>query len=166
MLAKHGVPLIEDDIYGDIYFGPERPKPFMSLDQHGVTIYCSSFSKTIAPGYRIGWIVPGRYMQRVLEHKLALTICGPALPQVALADFLASGGYDSHLRRIRHTFSVNIARMTRTIDNAFPKGTRVTRPAGGFVLWLELPKPLKSGELLDQALEKGNLFCTRRCFFR
>jgi DNA-binding transcriptional MocR family regulator len=158
LLAKHQVPLIEDDIYGDIYFGKERPKPFMALDRRGNTLYCSSFSKTVAPGYRIGWIATGRHMPRVLEHKLALTLCGPALPQAALADFLSSGGYDSHLRRIRRTFEDNVDQMIRTIDGAFPKGVRVTRPAGGFVLWLQLPKHISSRELLDAALKKSICF--------
>src|SRR6266853_3501265 len=158
LLARHAVRRIEDDIYGDIYFGKQRPKPFMALDPHGNTIYCSSFSKTVAPGYRIGWIAPGHHMQRVLESKFAFTLCGPALPQAALADFLASGGYDSHLRRTRRTFEDNIHQMSRTIDKTFPKGTRVSRPAGGFVLWLELPRPLKSRELFNQALDKGICF--------
>ena len=158
LLARHGVPLIEDDIYGDIYFGAERPRPFVALDRCGTTIYCSSFSKTIAPGYRIGWIATGRHMERVLAHKLTQTLCGPALPQVAFADFLASGGYDGHLRRIRRAFADNIARMSRTIDRAFPPGTRVTRPAGGFVLWLELPRPMRTRALLEEALAQGICF--------
>ena len=158
LLAKHRVPLIEDDIYGDIYFGDERPKPFMALDPHGHTIYCSSFSKTIAPGYRVGWIVTGRHMDRVLDSKISLTLCGPALPQAALADYLSSGGYDSHLRRVRRTFRDNIDRMIRTIDRAFPKGTRVSRPDGGFVLWVQLPKPLESRELFEAGLRKGVCF--------
>jgi DNA-binding transcriptional MocR family regulator len=158
LLARHQVPLIEDDIYGDIYFGKERPRPFMALDRRGNTIYCSSFSKTLAPGYRIGWIATARHMQGVLERKYAVTLCGPALPQVALADFLTSGGYDSHLRRMRRAFQHNIAQMTRTIETAFPAGTRVTRPAGGFVLWLELPRSLNSRELFNAALEEGICF--------
>jgi len=158
LLAARGVPLIEDDIYGDIYFGAERPKPFAALDRHGLTLYCSSFSKTIAPGYRIGWIVAGRHMPRVLESKIAVTLCGPALPQAALAEFLSSGGYDSHLRRIRRTFKDNIERMMRTVDEAFPPGTRMTRPAGGFVLWLELPAALDSRALFAQALARGICF--------
>jgi DNA-binding transcriptional MocR family regulator len=158
LLAKHRVPLIEDDIYGDIYFGDERPRPFTALDPRGGTIYCSSFSKTIAPGYRVGWIVPGRHMARVLDNKLALTMCGPALPQAALAEFLSSGGYDSHLRRVRRTFRENIDRMIRTIDRAFPKGTRVSRPDGGFVLWLQLPRPLASRALFEAALKRGICF--------
>ena len=164
LLARHQVPLIEDDIYGDIYFGSERPKPFMALDRRGNTIYCSSFSKTVAPGYRLGWIATGRHMQKVLEHKMALTLCNPALPQVAFANFLSSGGYDGHLRRIRRVFSDNVDQMMRTIDRTFPKSVRVTRPAGGFVLWLELPKHLDSRELLDAALNKGICFAPGDAF--
>jgi DNA-binding transcriptional MocR family regulator len=158
LLAKHKVPLIEDDVYGDIFFGAARPKPFMAFDRPGDVLYCGSFSKTIAPGYRIGWLATRRDMQRVLESKLALTLCGAALPQAAFAEFLSSGGYDNHLRRIRRVFADSINQMIRTIDRAFPKGTKVSRPAGGFVLWLELPKPLKSRALFDEALEHGICF--------
>jgi DNA-binding transcriptional MocR family regulator len=99
LLAPHHVPLIEDDIYGDIYFGNERPRPFMALDPRGNTIYCSSFSKTVAPGYRIGWIIAGRHLSRVLDAKAAFTLCGSVLPQAAFAEFLGAGAYDQHLRR-------------------------------------------------------------------
>ena len=158
LLARHQVPLIEDDIYGDIHFGDERPKPFMAVDPRGTTIYCSSFSKTVAPGYRIGWIASPRHMPKIVDSKLAFTLCGPALPQAALADFLSSGGYDSHLRRVRRTFKDNIERMIRTIDRTFPPGTRASRPDGGFVVWVELPRPLRSRELLDTALKHGLCF--------
>jgi DNA-binding transcriptional MocR family regulator len=158
LLARHNVPLIEDDIYGDVYFANERPRPFMALDRNGDTIYCSSFSKTLAPGYRVGWIAAGRRMQEVLERKCALTLCSPALPQVALGEFLSSGGYDNHLRRIRREFQHNIAQATRSIERSFPAGTKVTRPAGGFVLWLELPRPFDSRALLAEALAKGICF--------
>jgi DNA-binding transcriptional MocR family regulator len=158
LLASHGVPLIEDDIYGDIYFGKERPKPFMALDRRGNTIYCSSFSKTIAPGYRIGWLAAGRFMPKVLEHKMAMTLCGPVLPQAAFAGFLSSGGYDHHLRRMRRAFADNVDQMIRAIGRSFPEQVRVSRPAGGFVLWLELPRQIDSRQLLDAALGKGICF--------
>ena len=158
LVGRHGVPLIEDDTYGDIHFADEPARPFMAFDRRGDTIYCSSFSKTIAPGYRIGWIIAGRHLPKVLEHKFASTLCGPALPQVAFADFLSSGGYDSHLRRIRRRFESNLGQMLRTVERVFPPGTRVSRPAGGFVLWLELPKRLKSRRLLDAALQEGICF--------
>jgi DNA-binding transcriptional MocR family regulator len=158
LLAKHKVPLIEDDIYGDIFFGTERPRPFSALDRRGMTIYCSSFSKTIAPGYRIGWIASRRFMQKILENKFALTLCGPALPQAALAEFLASGGYDLHLRRMRRIFEDNLARLRRAVDRSFPAGTRMTQPAGGFVLWLELPQGVSTRRLFRRALEQGICF--------
>lgn len=155
ILAKHKVPLIEDDIYGDIYFGQERPKPFMAFGSDAEIIYCNSFSKTIAPGYRVGWIIARQHMSEILAQKFAQTLCGPALPQAALAQFLESGGYDSHLRRMRRIFADHIDRMTRAIDRYFPKGTRVTRPAGGFVLWLELPEGCDGRLLFRAALERG-----------
>lgn len=164
LLARHQVPLIEDDVYGDIYFGAERPKPFMAFDRSGGTIYCSSFSKTIAPGYRIGWIATGRHMQAVLERKLALTLSGPALPQAAFADFLSSGGYDNHLRRIRRVFEDNLDQMTRLIHRVFPAGTRVTRPGGGFVLWLELPGAIDTRTIFDQAIAAGISFAPGEVF--
>jgi DNA-binding transcriptional MocR family regulator len=164
LLARHNVPLIEDDIYGDIYFGDARPRPFIALDKRGNTIYCSSFSKTVAPGYRIGWVASGRYLPRILDAKAALTLCGSALPQAAFGEFLASGGYDGHLRRMRRVFADNIDQMTRAIDKSFPAGTRVSRPAGGFVLWLELPQGVKTRALFRRALDQGICFAPGEVF--
>ena len=158
LLARHEVPLIEDDVYGEIHFDRERPRPFIALDGGADTIYCSSFSKSLAPGYRIGWIATRVHAQRVVERKMAFSLCGPLLPQVAFADFLAGGAYDAHLRRMRRAFEDNLARMTRAVEASFPAGTKVSRPAGGFVLWLELPKRFDSRALFDLALEEGICF--------
>jgi DNA-binding transcriptional MocR family regulator len=161
LLARHRVPLIEDDINGDIYFGSERPVPFMALDRNAnAIIYCSSFSKTIAPGYRIGWmaIKVQAHMQSALARKLAFTLSGPPLLQVALAEFLSTGGYDNHLRRIRRAFEDTIGQMSRAVERSFPKGTKVSRPAGNFVLWLELPKSVQTAPLFDEALRSGICF--------
>jgi DNA-binding transcriptional MocR family regulator len=158
LLARHRLPLIEDDVYGEIHFGRERPKPFIALDGDADTIYCSSFSKSLAPGYRVGWIATRRHAQRVTERKMAFSLCGPLLPQVALADFLAGGAYDAHLRRMRRSFDQNLAHLTRAVEASFPADTKVSRPAGGFVLWLELPKGFDSRALFDEALEQGLCF--------
>ncbi|QBQ97598.1 PLP-dependent aminotransferase family protein [Paraburkholderia pallida] len=158
LLARHAVPLIEDDVYGDIYFSRERPKPFIALDGGANTIYCSSFSKSLAPGYRVGWIAAGAYAKPVLERKLAFSLCCAVLPQVAIADFLETGAYEAHLRGIRRMFAENVARMTRAIEASFPAETKVSRPAGGFFLWLELPKHFDSRALFDKALEQGICF--------
>jgi DNA-binding transcriptional MocR family regulator len=158
LLGKHAVPLIEDDVYGDIYFGAERPKPFIALKGNANIIYCSSFSKSLAPGYRIGWIAAGNYTQELMERKLAFSLCSPALPQIALADYLESGAYEAHLRNIRRILEENVGRMTRTIESSFPVDTKISRPAGGFVLWVELPRGFDSRKLFDEAIEKGICF--------
>jgi DNA-binding transcriptional MocR family regulator len=164
VLSQHAVPLIEDDVYGDIYFGRDRPKPFIALDDGGNTIYCSSFSKSLAPGYRIGWIASTTYAQQLMERKLAFTLCSPVLPQVALADFLESGAYEVHLRSIRRIFEENLARMTRAIEESFPPDTKVSRPVGGFVLWLEMSRRFDSRVLFDEALEQGICFAPGDAF--
>ncbi len=158
LLARRRIPLIEDDIYGDLHFGPLRPRPFAALDRAGNTLYCSSFSKTVAPGWRLGWLVPGRHMRTVLDRKFAMTLCGASLTQSAFADFLSSGGYDNHLRRMRRAFADGLARMSEVVAQTFPGGTRISQPEGGFVLWVELPRRIRTRELLDAALAEGICF--------
>jgi DNA-binding transcriptional MocR family regulator len=158
LLARRAVPLIEDDVYGDIHFTRDRPRPFVALEGGASTIYCSSFSKSLAPGYRIGWIAPGAFAQPVMDRKLAFSLCGAVLPQVALADFLASGAYDAHLRRLRRLLEGNLLRLSRCIEASFPPDTRVSRPVGGFALWVELPRGFDARALFDDALEHGICF--------
>jgi DNA-binding transcriptional MocR family regulator len=158
LLQAHGIALIEDDIYGELQFGRERPKPFIALDGGANTIYCSSFSKTLAPGYRVGWIAATAHMAGLVERKLAFSLCGAVLPQRALAEFVAGGAYDAHLRRVQRVFHENLVRMTRAIEASFPAGTKVSRPEGGFVLWLELPRRLDARALFDEALDRGVCF--------
>lgn len=164
LVARHRAVLIEDDTYGDLPFSAERPRPYHALDRRGVTIHCSSFSKTIAPGYRIGWVAGGRWQERILERKVAFTLAGPALTQAAFADYLASGDYDRHLRRLREVFRTSIERALETLRACFPAGTRVSAPQGGFVLWAELPPPLDSGALLEAALAHGICFAPGPAF--
>lgn len=158
LLTRHGVPLIEDDVYGEIHFTRERPRPFIALNGGANTIYCSSLSKSLAPGYRVGWIAPGPFAQQVMDRKLAYSLCGAVLPQVAIADFLASGAFDAHMRRLRRLLEENLLRMARAIEVNFPPDTRVSRPAGGFALWVELPRGFDSRALFDTALEHGICF--------
>jgi DNA-binding transcriptional MocR family regulator len=165
LLSSHGVPLIEDDIYGDLYFGAERPAPFMALNaDYGVDIlYCSSFSKTLAPGYRIGWVVAqDQRIERLQTLKFAQSLCNAPLPQLAMSEFLMSEGYDNHLRRLRSIFANTMEQVRRVISDRFPPGTRVSNPHGGFVLWVELPPQLDSMRLLTLALERRICFVPGR----
>ena len=105
LLGSREIPLIEDDVYGDLAFGPDRPPAVKAYDEKGLVLYCSSFSKTLAPGYRVGWTAPGRYLQKVQQLKALLNICTASPTQLAVAEFLANGGYDHHLRAIRRVYS-------------------------------------------------------------
>jgi len=155
LLAGHAVPLIEDDIYGDIYFGPDRPRPFMALDRRGNT----NLLQLVFQDRRTGLphrVDRGRALHaQIMECKLAFTLCGAALPQAALADFLSSGGYDSHLRRIRRTFADNIDQMIARSAGPFPRA-RGDSAAGGFLLWLELHRSIDSRAMFGRALEKAS----------
>src|SRR5262249_38282243 len=132
LLARRGVPLIDDDIYGDLPFGAERPKAVKAFDTSGNVLYCSSFSKTIAPGYRLGWVAPGRFYSEVEHTKIVTSLATPTPVQMAVAAFLENGGYDHHLRRIRRLYAQRTAAMAHSVASWFPEGTRVTRPEGGF----------------------------------
>jgi DNA-binding transcriptional MocR family regulator len=140
LLTKHNVPLIEDDLYGDVAFSGDRPKTAKSFDTEGIVLLCSSFSKVLAPGFRIGWIEAGRYRDAVRRLKFINTIIAPSLSQLAIAEFIQSGGYDRYLRGLRETLQRQGQLYSQAAARYFPEGTKISRPAGGFVLWLELPK--------------------------
>jgi DNA-binding transcriptional MocR family regulator len=152
LLAKHNVPLIEDDIYGDIAFGGIRPKTAKAFDSTGLVLLCSSFSKVLAPGFRVGWIHPGRYLDKVTQLKFINTISSPTLPQLAIAEFIRSGGYDRYLRNLRTTLANQVQVYGREIVKRFPEGTKISRPAGGYVLWVELPETIDALALYRAAL--------------
>jgi len=155
LLAARDIPLIEDDVYGDLAFGASRPVAAKAFDEKGLVLYCSSFSKTLAPGYRVGWIVPGRYHQKVRQLKTLLNICTAAPTQLAVAEFLTNGGYDHHLRTIRRVYARQTAQVRDAVGRYFPEGTRVTRPEGGFVLWVEMPAEVDASRLHEEALKEG-----------
>jgi DNA-binding transcriptional MocR family regulator len=155
LLGERRIPLIEDDIYGDLYFGESRPRIAKCFDREGLVLTCSSFSKTIAPGYRVGWLLPGRFGDEATKWKLAMSGVNAALPQLAIAEFLRTGNYDRHLRRLRKAYRDQVEQMRYAIASEFPDGTRITRPSGGFVLWIELPKPVDGTELFEKSLAEG-----------
>ena len=152
MLSQHKIPLIENDVLGSLYFGKARPRSAKAFDQEGLVLLCSSFSKTLVPGYRVGWCVPGRYQAQVAHLKSITSVSTGTLVQATVAEFLQKGNYDRHLRLIRKTYAHLIQCTTEVIDNCFPPGTIISKPAGGYVLWVELPKNVDSFELMYQAL--------------
>jgi DNA-binding transcriptional MocR family regulator len=155
LLAKHDIPLIENNIFGEMYFNDRRPMVAKAYDRKGLVLLCSSFSKDLCPGYRVGWVAPGRYRQTVEWLKYTTSLATSTLPQLAIAQFLSSGSYDHHLRRVRRAYARYVASMSHAVRRFFPEGTRVTRPAGGFVLWVQLPDTVDSLELYKLALKAG-----------
>ena len=170
LLADRNIPLIEDDIYGNITFGTERPKTAKAYDKKGLVLLCDSFTKTLAPGYRIGWTAPGRFKTKIEFLKYVNSSGTASLPQMGIADFLANGSFDHHVRKIRHFYRNQVQLMSEAIGRYFPKGTRATRPAGGQVLWVELPTSIDSLKLYRSALQNkisiapGPLFSPKRRF--
>lgn len=155
LLCQYDVPLIEDDIYGDLFFGAARPKPVKAFDVEGRVLYCSSVSKTIAPGYRIGYTSPGRYGNDVASLKMAHTTSTAVPVQRAIASYLDQGGHEKRLRSLRRHYQDTLARMRDAVARSFPTGTCVTHPQGGFLLWVEMPGDIDAMEVCNRAYEAG-----------
>lgn len=151
-LSALEIPIIEDDIYGDLHYGSRRPPSMRAFDDAGYVISCSSVSKTIALGYRIGWAVSPLFHTDIARAKFYSSVACPTLQQHVLARYYASGGYDRYLRRVRSMLAGNAQSFVDAIARYFPEGTRVTRPAGGLVLWVELPSNVDGAELFHTAL--------------
>ncbi len=155
LARRHDLPVIEDDVYGDLVFDGSRPRPLRGFDDDGRVLLVGSVSKTLAPGYRVGWIAGGRLHEQVVRLKYSTSLACPTLTQMAVAEFLASGGYDRHLRRLRSHLAGQVERYRDAVIEAFPEGTRVSSPRGGFVLWIEMPAGVDSMVMLDRAVERG-----------
>jgi len=155
LLEARGIPLVEDDVYGELAFEGPRPWAAKAYEARGGVIHCGSLSKTVSPGLRVGWAVPGRYRDRVEYLKYATSAAIPAYPAFAAADFLDRGGFDRYLRWARDEYARAVERVGRAVADHFPEGTRQTRPRGGFVVWLELPEGVDSLALYRRAIDEG-----------
>lgn len=145
--GKFNVPIIEDDSTGELYFTKTRPSTVKSFDKGGNVIYCSSFSKVLSPTYRIGWILPGKFINQVTQMKQAINVGTATLQQVTLAEYLDSGQFERHLRRIRRVYSQKVRLMYDAVLNCFPDQTYVTNPQGGYSLWVQLPPKVNALDL-------------------
>ena len=155
LLSRKGVAIIEDDIHGDLYFGVRRPGTLKYHDREGMILYCSSFSKTVAPGIRVGWALPGRFTSKVRQLKLNHTIASTPLVQYATAKYLKSGAYERHLRRLRAALQQQVRSMSAAVARYFPPGTRISVPKGGLVLWVEMNPCIDSLAVYREAQRQG-----------
>jgi DNA-binding transcriptional MocR family regulator len=164
LLAKHNIPLIEDDVYGDLCFGPQRPVCCKTFDKEGNVLWCSSVSKTLAPGYRVGWIAPGKFKEKILKLKLVHSLASTSLIHETVANFLATGRYENHLQHLRSTLQANYQNYTGAIARYFPEGTKTSRPQGGLALWVELDKKIDTAQLYELAMKQGTSIAPGRMF--
>jgi DNA-binding transcriptional MocR family regulator len=155
LLAKKEIPLIEDDIYGEMYFGKSRPKTCKSFDKKGLVLHCGSFSKSLAPGYRIGWAVPGKFKEKVISLKRMNNVATNTLAQTAIAHFLQNGRYELHLRNLRRALHTQSLRYLQAMYEYFPQDIKITQPKGGFVVWVEMHKKADGYKLHKRALKSN-----------
>lgn len=164
LLERYDIPMIEDDIYGDLNFGERRTKAVKSLDGDGRVLLCSSLSKTVDPQLRVGWIMPGRYFEEVVYSKFVNLHTHSALPQMVAAELLAQGQYDRHLRQARDVYRQRYLRLADLVTAHFPAETRLSRPQGGIVAWLQFPETVNTTELYHRAKAEGILFAPGELF--
>lgn len=158
MLRPRQIPIIEDDVYGDLSFSDDRPAPLKAFDEDGAVIYCSSVSKSLAPGLRVGWVAGGRYKADIAAMKTQTTYASETLSQYTVAEFLENGGYETHLRRLRRILAQQTDGVLHAVAKYFPENTRTTRPEGGFVVWVELPGNVDCVDLYRRAREQRITF--------
>jgi len=164
LAARRNVAIVEDEVYADLTFHEPRPRPVKSFDRKGLVLLCSSFSKILAPGYRVGWVAAGRFRAEVERLKFVTSMAAPSLPQMVIAEFLESGGYDRHLKSLRAAFAGQVDNVRQAIARYFPEGTRISRPAGGHLLWVEMPAKADAVKLYKRALAEHITILPGRVF--
>jgi DNA-binding transcriptional MocR family regulator len=170
LLGKYNIPLIEDDIFGDLYFGDKRPTCCKSYDEAGMVLWCSSVSKTLAPAYRVGFTAAGKFKNEVMKIKLFHSLSSTPITHEAIGSFLETGRYEAHLRKLRKTLYTNYLQFVRVIGECFPDGTKISRPQGGLSLWVELPGTIDTIELYNSAVSRkisfspGTMFTLQKQF--
>lgn len=172
LLTRHDIPVIENGVYNELYYGDSHPSTLKAFDTQGLVLHCSSFSKTLTTAHRIGWALPGRYRDRVEKFKFLNTLTTPSIPQLAIAEYLKNDGYDHHLRKMRKAFAQQASIMSAAVTRFFPEGTKISHPLGGYVLWVELAPEVDSMTLYQLALEHritvgpGYMFSVRKHGYR
>ncbi len=154
-LEEQQIPLIEDDVYGELYFSETAPKPAKAFDRSGLVLHCSSFSKSLAPGYRVGWTSAGRYRQEVERLMFLNSLSLPSAPQIAIAKFMQRDSFEQHLKQLRHTLRSQYVLIRNVITESFPAGTQLSEPKGGYVIWVKLPAQLDALALYRLAIDNG-----------
>lgn len=166
LLARYGIVLIEDDVFGELGLETPRPRPAKAFDTAGNVIFCSSFSKTVSPGMRLGWLAPGRFREEILRQKFLMNISSPVIAQLAMADFLKGNRYRRVTQAAARRYAQRLQIMRDTVIESFPDGTTCSAPVGGFFLWVEMPGDYDAMALYSLALRNDITFSPGRLFAR
>lgn len=164
LTAARGIAVIEDDIYGDLHFGPQRPWPIKAFDTAGNVMLCSSFSKSLSPSLRIGFVAAGRYRSAIALQKTITSGGTNPLTQNVLAEYLGSTAFERHLRRLRQAYEQQVAAMQTSVSRYFPAATRISHPQGGYVLWVELPEQVDTSQIYERAIAENLAFVPGELF--
>ncbi|MFT5594848.1 MAG: DNA-binding transcriptional MocR family regulator [Oceanicoccus sp.] len=155
LAQKHDVYILEDDIYGELGFNQSINSVIKTFDTDSRVMHCSSFSKTLSPGLRIGWCIAGKQHDSIITTQTYSSFSPSSLSQYALSTYLESGHYDKHLRKIRLTCQKNVEAISQLVKQFFPMGTRISQPKGGFIIWIALPEKTNVTTLQKSALKEG-----------
>lgn len=165
LAARHSLPIVEDDIYGQLGYEGAPPRALKADDRAGQVLYMSSFSKNLMPGLRMGYVVaPPATIRQLVRLRQAQDICSSPLTQRALAIFIEQGWLHSHLRRMLPRYRERRDAMLRAMERHFPMGVTWTHPRGGFSTWVTLPPGLPVMELYLAAIGRGVAFAPGQVF--
>ena len=153
--VHHDIAVIEGDTFGELVFSGERPRPLKAFDRTGIVLQCASLAHYVAPGFNLGWAHAGRWQADVQRLKGITNLASARLPQLALAEFLESGGFEKHVKQLRLALWRAVEASRDEVLRTFPAGTRVSRPEGGFVLWIQLPAGHDGAEVQRRAAAQG-----------
>lgn len=138
----NNIPVIENDIYGELYFSGQRPSTIRSFDDSGLVMTCSSFAKSLAPGIRLGWLSAGRFFRQAEQIRFAIGSSVSPVYQETMNRILEGSAYEKHLRIFRQQLAAQCEQSRKLVRESFPAGTTMGKPAGGYHLWVELPDTL------------------------
>lgn len=167
---RYDFAIVEDDIYGDLAYANPRPRSVKSYDTEGRVLYCSSFSKTISPAFRTGWCAPGRYIEKFKHMKYVSTACGSILQPRAIAEFIAKGHYNRHIKTMRAQYLRNRDYLIELVTQFLPKDIRMSYPQGGYLLWIALPEAVNTDDISRElapyhcSIAPGSLFTASQKF--
>ncbi len=147
--------IVEDDVYGDLHFGSSRPKALAGYSSYGGLITLSSFSKSVAPGLRLGWVHAPQFVERLLDEKLKSSMDTCALSQGALIEFLGSTAHRRHLATLRRALERRVYDHQALLEDSLPSGCSSEKPSGGCLLWIAFPEGLDATELFMKAAAQG-----------